>query len=71
MGMRPTRRRWDDRRAADRIEAALALIEEADERWHGLAKFLARSGMDRDEELVRRLVARAERMAQGRQRHRS
>ena len=37
MGMRPTRRRQDDQRSADRIAAALALIRQSDERWHGLA----------------------------------
>jgi hypothetical protein len=61
MGMRPTRRRWDDQRAADRIAAALALIRQTDERWHGLAKFLANSGMDRNADLLDRLAARARR----------
>ena len=32
-----------------------------DERWHGPARFLAHSGMDRDAELLDRLAARAER----------
>jgi hypothetical protein len=50
--MRPTRRRWDDQRAADRIAAALALIRQTDESWHGLAVWLSRSGMDRDAELL-------------------
>ena len=71
MGMRPTRRRQDDTRTADRIAMALEVIRQTDERWHGLAKFLAHSGMDHDEELVRRLAARAERMAQGGRRCRS
>jgi hypothetical protein len=48
MGMRPTRRRQDDHRTADRIAAALALIRQTDERWHGLAVWLSRAGMDRD-----------------------
>jgi hypothetical protein len=69
MGLRPTRRRQDDTRVADKIAMALVLIEEADQRWTGLARYLAHTGMDRDEELVRRLVARAERMAQGGRRH--
>jgi hypothetical protein len=47
---------------ADKIAMALEVIRQTDERWHGLAKFLARSGMDKDEELLRRLAARAERM---------
>jgi hypothetical protein len=38
---------------------ARALIQEADGRLHGLARFLERTGLDRDEELVRRLAARA------------
>ena len=49
------RRRCDDR-AADRIAAALALIRQTDERWHGLAVWLSRAGMDRDAELLNRLV---------------
>src|SRR3954447_8647606 len=63
MGMRPTRRRQDDHRMADRIAAALALIRQTDERWHGLARFLAHTGMDRDVELLDRLAAKAERLA--------
>jgi hypothetical protein len=35
---------------------ALELIRRSDERWHGLAKFLANTGMDRDAELLDRLV---------------
>jgi hypothetical protein len=62
MGMRPTRRRQEDHRAADRIAAALALIRQTDERWHGLAVWLSRSGLDRDAELLDRLAARAARM---------
>jgi hypothetical protein len=70
MGLRPTRRRLDDNRTADRIAMALEVIRQTDERWHGLAVWLSRAGMDRDEELVRRLAARAERMAQGGRRYR-
>jgi hypothetical protein len=40
---------------------ALELIRRSDERWHGLAKFLANSGMDRDAALLDRLAARATR----------
>jgi hypothetical protein len=69
MGLRPTRRRLDDDRAADRAAMARALIQEADGRLHGLARFLERTGLDRDEELVRRLAARAERMARGGRNH--
>ena len=47
----------------DRIAAALALIRQSDESWHGLAVWLSRSGMDRDAELLDRLAARAARMA--------
>jgi hypothetical protein len=61
MGMRPTRRRQDDQRTADRVAAALALIRQTDERWHGLAVWLSRAGMDRDSDLLDRLVVRAER----------
>jgi hypothetical protein len=61
MGMRPTRRRQDDHRTADRIAAALALIRQTDERWHGLAVWLSRAGMDRDSDLLDRLAARATR----------
>lgn len=63
MGMRPTRRRQDDQRASDRIAAALALIRQSDERWHGLAVWLSRAGMDRDAELLDKLAARAEQQA--------
>jgi hypothetical protein len=70
MGRQRERRRQDDR-TADRIAAALALIQQTDERWNGLARFLAHSGMDRDAELLGvhpaplldRLAARPERMA--------
>ena len=61
MGLRRSRRRQEDNRTADRIAAALALIRQTDERWHGLAKFLAHTGMDRDAELLDRLAARASR----------
>jgi hypothetical protein len=61
MGMRPTRRRLDDNRASDRITVALALIRQTDERWHGLAVWLSRAGMDRDSDLLDRLAARARR----------
>jgi hypothetical protein len=53
MALRSTRRRWDADRSADRIAMALEAIRQTDERWHGLAKFLAHTGLDRDEELVR------------------
>jgi hypothetical protein len=62
MGLRRTRRRHEDRRTADRIAMALEMIRQSDERWHGLAKFLAHTGMDRDAELLDRLAARAARM---------
>jgi hypothetical protein len=62
MGMRPTRRRQDDHRTADRIASALALIRQSDERWHGLAVWLSRAGMDRDADLLDRLAARAARL---------
>jgi hypothetical protein len=51
MGRRRERRRQDDR-TADRIAMALEMIRRSDERWHGLAKFLANTGMDRDAELL-------------------
>jgi hypothetical protein len=56
MGRRRERRKQVDR-AADRIAAALALIRQTDEHWHGLAVWLSRSGMDRDAELLDRLAA--------------
>ena len=40
MGLRRSRRRYDDHRTADRIAAALALIKQSDESWHGLAVWL-------------------------------
>ena len=58
-GQRRERRRQDDR-ATDRIAAALALIRQSDERWHGLAVWLSRSGMAHDADLLDRLAARAE-----------
>jgi hypothetical protein len=50
---------------------ALEVIRQTDERWTGLARYLAHTGMDRDEELLRRLAARAERLAMGGRRCRS
>ena len=55
-------RRRQDTPTSDRIAAALALIRQSDERWHGLAVWLSRAGMDRDAELLDRLAARAARM---------
>jgi hypothetical protein len=52
--------RRQDVRTADQIAAALALIRQSDERWHGLTVWLSHSGMDRDAELLDRLAARAE-----------
>jgi hypothetical protein len=60
MSRRRERRRQEDR-TADRIAMALEMIRRSDERWHGLAKFLANSGMDRDAALLDRLAARATR----------
>jgi hypothetical protein len=60
MGRRRERRRWEDP-AADKIAAARAMIQEADQRLHGIVTFLERTGMDRDDELVRRLANRARR----------
>jgi hypothetical protein len=54
-------RRRDDQ-TADQIAAALALIRQSDEYWHGLAVWLPRSGMDRDANLLDRLAAQAARM---------
>ena len=48
-------------RTADRIAAALALIRQTDERWHGLAVLAVTRGMDRDSDLLDRLAARARR----------
>jgi hypothetical protein len=62
MGLRRSRRRHEDGRTDDRIKAALALIRQSDERWHGLAVWLSRAGMDRDAELLDRLATRAARM---------
>ena len=62
MGLRRSRRRHEDSRTADRIAAALALIRQSDERWHGLAVWLSRSGMAQDADLLDRLAARAARM---------
>src|ERR671920_2285295 len=65
MGRRRERPRNADREhhrnaAATRIAAALEVIRLSDERWHGLAIWLSRSGMDRDAELLDRLAARSE-----------
>jgi hypothetical protein len=70
MGLRPTRRRCDDNRTADRIALAMTLVAEADQRRTGLARYLAHSGLDRNPELLDRLVARAERKAR-REHHRA
>jgi hypothetical protein len=70
MGLRRTRRRWDDHRASDKIAMALKLIEAADQQWVGLARWMAHSGMDRDAELLDRLAARAEQQAR-RERYRA
>jgi hypothetical protein len=48
--------RYDQR---GREAVALALIRQTDERWHGLAEYLAHSGLDQDAELLDRLAARA------------
>jgi hypothetical protein len=62
MGMRHQKRRVGHQ-AADKIAMARMLIVEADQRWHGMAAFLERSGMDQNDELVGRLAARADRRA--------
>ena len=46
--------RRQDVRTADQIAAALALIRQSDERWHGLTVWLSHGGMDRDAELLDR-----------------
>jgi hypothetical protein len=56
MGMR----RWEGQAAA-KLAVAQALIVEADQRWHGSARFLEQSGIDHNAELVGRLAHRAER----------
>jgi hypothetical protein len=53
MGRRRERRRQDNP-TADQIPAALALIRQSDERWHGLTVWLSHSGMDRDAKLLDR-----------------
>jgi hypothetical protein len=40
---------------------ALEMIRRSDERWHGLAVWLSRAGMDRDSDLLDRLASRAKR----------
>lgn len=62
MGLRRSRRRYDDHRTADRIAMALEMIRRSDEHWHGLALWLSRSGMDRDADLLDRLANRANRL---------
>ena len=62
MGTGPFRRRQESRAQAEaKLAAAKALIVEADQRWHGMAAFLERTGMDHNAELVSRLAHRAER----------
>lgn len=64
MGTGPFWKRRECRaRAEAKLAAAKALIVEADQRWHGMAAFLERSGMDRNAELVGRLAHRADRRA--------
>lgn len=62
MGMRQLKRRFGPQAMA-KLAQARAMIEEADQRWHGMARFLERSGMDHNAELVGRLAHRAERRA--------
>jgi hypothetical protein len=57
MGMRHQKRRVGHQ-AADKIAMARMLIEEADRRWHGMARFLEQTGMDHNAELVGKLAER-------------
>jgi hypothetical protein len=64
MGTGPFRRRHESRAQAEaKLALARTLIVEADQRWHGLARFLEQSGMDQNAELVGRLAHRADRRA--------
>jgi len=53
MGSRRERRRQDDQ-TAHRIVMARVLIQEVDERWHGLARYLSNSGLDHNDDLIAR-----------------
>jgi hypothetical protein len=70
MGLRPIRRRCDDNRTADRIAMAMTLVVEVDQRWTEVARYLAHSGLDRNPELLDRLVARVKQKAR-REHHRA
>jgi hypothetical protein len=60
MGTGPFRRRQENRaQATAKLALARPLIVEADQRWHGMARFLEHSGMDHNAELVGRLARRA------------
>jgi hypothetical protein len=60
MGTGPFRKRRECRaRAEAKLALARALIVEADQRWHGLARFLEQSGLDQNAELVGRLARQA------------
>jgi hypothetical protein len=64
MGTGPFRHRQEGRAQTEaKLAMARTLIVEADQRWHGLARFLEHSGMDQNAELVGRLAARADRRA--------
>jgi hypothetical protein len=40
---------------------AMTLIEEVDQRWTGLARYLSNNGMDHNDDLTARLARRRER----------
>jgi hypothetical protein len=62
MGTGPFRRRQESRAQTEaKLALARAMIVEADQRWHGMARFLEQTGMDHNAELVSRLAARADR----------
>ena len=64
MGTGPFRRRQESRAQTEaKLALARAMIEEADRRWHGMARFLEQTGMDHNAELVGRLAHRADRRA--------
>jgi hypothetical protein len=64
MGTGPFRHRQESRAQTEaKLAMARTLIVEADQRWHGMARFLEQTGMDHNAELVSRLAHRADRRA--------
>lgn len=59
-GMKALRERWGDQTGA-KLQAAKAMIKEAEAKWPGLTNYLDATGLGSDPKLIQQLVARAER----------